>query len=329
MNRLNRTKSHAMLAAFLLSFGIFVGQTHAEPKLDKVHFLIPGGAGGGWDGTARGVGQALTQSKLIKHASYQNMSGGGGGKAMAYLIKTAKRQRQTLMVNSTPLLIRSLQKVFPHSFRDFTPIAAVIADYGVFAVRQDSAFKNWQDVVTVFQTNPRQLSVGGGSGRGSMDHLVAAMAFQAAGVNPKSVRYIPYDAGGKALAGLLSGETEVLSTGLGEALEQHKAGQVRILAITAEKRSAAAPDIPTLKELGYDVTFVNWRGFFGPPGLDDETVTMYTQVFEKMYQATAWEQVRERNGWADLYKPGAEFYAFLEEQEKTIGELLKALGFLQ
>ena len=317
------------LSVFLLIWGMFAGGAYADMEIDKIHFLIPAGAGGGWDGTARGVGEALTKSKLIKRASYQNMSGGGGGKGIAYLIKTARRQQGTLLVNSTPILIRSLQKVFPHTFRDLTPIAAVIADYGVFATRHDSEFQRWEDVVVAFRANPRQLRVGGGSGRRSMDGLVAALAFKAAGGDPKAVRYIPYDGGGKALAGLLSGETEILSTGLGEALEQHKSGQVRILAITAEKRSAAIPDVPTLKELGYDATFVNWRGFFGPPGLSEAQVSTYVGVLKKMYETPAWEKVRSRNGWKDLFKPGKEFSAFLEGQEKVIGELMGDLGFLQ
>ena len=268
-------KMFLILSVFLLVWGVFIEQIYADTEIDKIHFLIPAGAGGGWDGTARGVGEALTKSKLIKRVSYQNMSGGGGGKGIAYLIKTAKRQQETLLVNSTPILIRSLQKVFPHTFRDLTPVAAVIADYGVFATRPDSEFQRWEDVVTAFRANPRELRVGGGSGRRSMDGLVAALAFKAAGGDPKAVRYIPYDGGGKALAGLLSGETELLSTGLGEALEQHKAGQVRILAITAEERSAAVPEVPTLKELGYDATFVNWRGFFGPPGLSEAQISDY------------------------------------------------------
>ena len=146
---------------------------------------------------------------------------------------------------------------------------------------------------------------------------------------PKTVRYIPYDGGGKALAGLLSGETEILSTGLGEALEQHQSGQIRILAITAEQRSAAIPDIPTLKELGYDATFVNWRGFFGPPGLSDAQVSTYVGVLKQMYETPAWENVRSRNGWEDLFKPGKEFSTFLEGQEKVIGELMRELGFLE
>ncbi len=318
-----------ILSIFLPVWGMFAGGVYADTEIDKIHFLIPAGAGGGWDGTARGVGEALTKSKLIKRASYQNMSGGGGGKGIAYLIKTAKRQQGTLLVNSTPILIRSLQKVFPHTFRDLTPVAAVIADYGVFATRPDSEFQRWEDVVTAFRANPRQLRVGGGSGRRSMDGLVVALALKAAGGDPKAVRYIPYDGGGKALVGLLSGETEILSTGLGEALEQHKAGQVRILAITAEKRSASVPNVPTLKELGYDATFVNWRGFFGPPGLSETQVSAYADVLKKMYETPVWEKVRVRNGWEDLFKPGKEFSTFLEGQEKVIGELMGELGFLE
>ena len=323
------SEAYLILSAFLLVLGIFAGGAYADTEIDKIHFLIPAGAGGGWDGTARGVGEALTKSKLIKRASYQNMSGGSGGKGIAYLIKTAKRQQETLLVNSTPILIRSLQKVFPHTFRDLTPVAAVIADYGVFAARPDSEFQRWEDVVAAFRANPRQLRVGGGSGRRSMDGLVAALAFKAAGGDPKAVRYIPYDGGGKALAGLLSGETEVLSTGLGEALEQHKAGQIRILAITADKRSASVPNVPTLKELGYDTTFVNWRGFFGPPGLSEVQVSAYADLLKKMYETPAWEKVRARNGWEDLFKPGKEFSSFLDSQEKVIGELMGELGFLE
>ena len=73
-----------------------------------------------------------------------------------------------------------------------------------------------------------------------------------------------------------------LSTGLGEILEHHKSGQVRVLVITADERSSAAEDIPTLKELGYDVSFVNWRGFFGPPGLPEDNVSMYAEVLKNV-----------------------------------------------
>lgn len=298
-------------------------------EIEKIHFLIPGGAGGGWDGTGRGTGEALTKSGLLKTASYENMSGGGGGKAIAYLIETAKRQQNTMMVNSTPIVIRSLTKVFPQSFRDLVPIASIIADYAAFVVATDSEFTDWKQVVDAFLADPKSVKVAGGSVRGSMDHLVVAMAFQAAGGDPKKVKYVPYDAGGKAMAGLLSGETQILSTGFGEALELSKSGTVRILAVTSDERVADAPDVPTLKELGYDAVFANWRGFFGAPGLPEEKAKAFADLLKKMYDTPEWETVRARNGWVNLYKPGAEFYTFLEGQEKVMKDLMIELGFLQ
>ena len=95
----------AAVAAATLSLGTPV-LAGGHQVVDSIHFLIPGGAGGGWDGTARGTGEALTKSGLVGSASYENMSGGGGGKAIGYLIENADSQHGTMMVNSTPIVIR-------------------------------------------------------------------------------------------------------------------------------------------------------------------------------------------------------------------------------
>ncbi|MDD9179427.1 MULTISPECIES: tripartite tricarboxylate transporter substrate binding protein [Aliivibrio] len=298
-------------------------------ELEKIHFIIPGGAGGGWDMTARGTGDVLLKSDIIEQASYQNLSGGGGGKAIAHLIETAERQPDTLMVNSTPIVIRSLSGIFPQSFRDLTPIAATIADYGAIVVNKDSKYTSWEQVVADFEKDPRSVKIAGGSARGSMDHLVAAAAFKGEGFDARKVRYIAYDAGGKAMAALLSGETPLLSTGLGEVLEMSKSGQVRILAITAPKRLESAPDIPTLTEYGNDTVFANWRGFFAAPGTPQAKIDEYREAFDKMYETEQWAVVRDRNGWIDNYKADKDFYIFLEEQELLMGNLMRELGFLK
>nr|WP_086940562.1 tripartite tricarboxylate transporter substrate-binding protein [Thaumasiovibrio occultus] len=301
---------------------------NVNAQIEEIHFLIPGGAGGGWDSTARGIGEALNKSGLVDQVSYENMSGGGGGKAIAHLIKTARQSDETLMVNSTPIVIRSLSNVFPQSFRDLTPVAATIGDYGAFVVATDSPYTDFNQLVEKYLNDPASVPIAGGSARGSMDHLVAAMAFKAAGGDPRQVKYLAYDAGGKAMAGLLSGEAQILSTGLSEALSLADAGEVRILAMTGDARSDAAPEVPTLSELGYDAVFVNWRGFFGPPGLGDDKVAEYAETFEQMYETGAWDEVRSRYGWAEIYKPGDEFTAFLETQEQQVGDLMRELGFL-
>lgn len=318
-----------LLTAILLVTMAFALPAGAAEWPDKVHFLIPGGAGGGWDGTARGVGKALMDAGIIKHASFENMSGGGGGKALNHLISTAKRQQGTLMVNSTPIIIRSLTGVFPQSFRDLTPIAAVIADYAAFVVPNNSKYKNWKEVIADFKKDPQSVRVAGGSVKGGMDHLVAALAFQAAGGDPLKVKYVPYDAGGKAMAGLLSGDTQVLSTGYSEAVGLSKQGEIRILAVTSDERMGPTPDVPTLKELGYDATFANWRGFFGAPNLPAKNAEAYEMMLKKMYDTKEWETIRTSRGWQNLYKPGKDFYAFLEKQEKVIGGLMRTMGFIK
>ena len=171
------------LAVFFFLLSLLVN-TAQSSEGQEIHFLIPGGAGGGWDGTARGVGKALLDSKLIEQASFENMSGGGGGKALNHLISTAARQEKTLLVNSTPIIIRSLTGVFPQSFRDLTPIASVIADYAAFVVPKGSKYTSFTEVVADFKKDPKSVKIAGGSVKGGMDHLVPAMVIKAAGGDP-------------------------------------------------------------------------------------------------------------------------------------------------
>ncbi len=304
------------------------GLAQAEQMLDSIHFLIPGGAGGGWDGTARGTGEALTGAGLVGQASYENMSGGGGGKAIGYLIENAESNHGTLMVNSTPIVIRSLTGVFPQNFRDLTLIAGTIGDYAAIIAKADSELNTFEDLVAAFNEDPNAVSIGGGSVPGGMDHLVAAMAFEGAGADSTAIKYIPYDAGGEMNAAILSGEITAGSTGFSEAVELAKAGEMKVLAITAPERVDALPDAPTLKEQGYDVEFVNWRGFFAAPGLPEEQAQAYRDVLAAMYDTPEWEEVRARNGWVNIHNSGDDFMSFLEKQETQIGDLMKKLGFL-
>ena len=317
------------LALLLLSLTSCQGYCDAPAHLDRIHFLIPAGPGGGWDGTARGVGEALIKSGLVTKVSFENLSGGGGGRAIAKLIETASRQEETLLVNSTPIVVRSLQKIFPQSFRDLTPIASVIADYGCFVVRKDSPYGNWQQIITAFTIDARQIKVAGGSVRGSTDHLVVAKAIKAGGVDPRRVVYVPYDGGGKAMMGLLSGESQLLSTGLSETLDLAIAGEVKILAVTAPDRLAQVPDVPTLKELGYDLIFANWRGFFGPPDMSPDRARKSMEILAQLIKTEEFETVRSRNGWAILFQSGEDFYRFLEQQEREIGHMMRDLGFIE
>ena len=296
--------------------------------LDSIHFVIPGGAGGGWDGTARGTGEALTGSGIVGSASYENMSGGGGGVAIGYMIENADSLEGTLMVNSTPIVIRSLTGVFPHNFRDLTLVSGTIGDYAAMVVPADSDISNMEEFLAVYDADPAGTPIGGGSVPGGMDHLVAAMVMEASGRDALGVNYIPYDAGGTAMAALLSGEIKALSTGFSEAVDLANQGEVKIIGVTSDARVDAAPEAMTMTEQGIETTFVNWRGFFGAPGMSEEKLSQYQTAIAAMYETEEWEAVRARNGWVNIHNPGDEFRTFLEEQEQVIGDLMKKLGFL-
>ena len=322
------------LIKLISSIFVFTTLSFSTYAVEKLHFVVPGGAGGGWDGCARGTGEALVKSGLLESASFENMSGGGGGKALAWMIKT--QPENTIMVQSTPIVLRSISRHEGYvssdavdgvlSYKDVTPIAGIIGDFGAIAVAADSPFQTFGDAVAAYNANPKSVKMAGGSTRGSMDHLIGALAFQSAGANANDVTYIPYDAGGEALAGLLSGEAQILSTGFSEALAA--GDQVRILGITANERSADAPNVPTLKEQGFDAYFVNWRGFFGPPGMDAGTRNDIAKMLGDMQETDAWEEVRKRNAYVNIYNPGDDFISFLEKQTSEMTELMKQLGVI-
>lgn len=323
---------HCLYIALLVAAGLAPPDSAAADEstathIEHIHFLIPGGAGGGWDRTARGVGQALTRAGLLHRATFENMSGGGGARGIAHTIEV--NDPNLLLVNSTPIVVRSLQKVFPQSFRDLTPIASVIGDYSVIAVRAQSPFGTLRKLLQAQQAEPRKVAFAGGSVPGGTDHIVAAMLVKGAGSDPRTTKYIPYDAGGKAMAGLLSGEVQALSSGYGEVIDLARQGWVRILCIAAAQRLAHQPHTPTCQEAGAKgAIFVNWRGFFAGPGVTDKQAAAYRAVLASMYKQPAWQEIRDRNGWVDIFRPGDAFLALLEEQEASIGTLMRELDLL-
>lgn len=293
-----------------------------------LHFVIPAGAGGGLDGTARTVGADLMRLNLARSVSYENVTGGGGGRAMSVFVGLSPTRTDALLVNSTPLVIRSLQGLFPHGPEDLTPIAALIADYGALVVRADSPWQTWADVLAPTTDNLRRLNFGGGSVRGSLDHVVLAMAAASAGVSPRAVRYLPYDGGGKAAIALLGSEIDVLSSGVGESMSFVRSGDFRVLAVSAPSRLPALPDVPTFSELGFDVIMANWRGVFAPPGLPADAIAAHVAQLTTLTQSPQWAESLARHGWASQFMVGPAFAEFLDAESARLAAALKDLGFL-
>lgn len=315
------------IPVFTLLAGISSLLPAAEP-VRSLHFLVPGGAGGGWDTTARAAGRALEVSGLAERVSYENRSGAGGAKGFAYMQSPRARGEAVLMVSSTPILVRTLRPEFGQDWRQLTPVASVIGDYGALIVRSDAPWTHLADLVEALRDDPGSVKFAGGSNRGDLDHLILAAAFRSFDLDPAAARYVPYGAGGAATLALLSGETPAMTATIGDAMGPIQDGSVRVLAVAAPERLVQLPDVPTFRELGHDFVFLNWRGFFAAPGIDDAVRERWADLFAELGRSAAWREEMQRHGWIQVEHRGADFAAYLDRQEADIRTLMKTLGVL-
>jgi putative tricarboxylic transport membrane protein len=212
------------------------------------------------------------------------------------------------------------------TLNDTTPIAKLIEEAGAIVVPKDSPYQDVNALVAAWKADPKKVNVGGGSSPGGPDHLLPMQLAKAVGIDPKAVSYIGFDGGGELLPALIGNKISFGSSGFGEFLDQVKAGQVKVLAVTSEKRIEALPDVPTLKESGIDLVFTNWRGIVAPPGISDADKATWIDALTKMHASQGWKDEMTKRGWTDAFVTGPEFGTFLKEQDASVAEILTTLG---
>ncbi|WP_047984207.1 tripartite tricarboxylate transporter substrate binding protein [Ornithinibacillus californiensis] len=296
----------------------------------SIEMVAPAGAGGGWDTTARMAAKVFKEAGIIEEdIGVINKPGGGGAVGWAY-IAGHEGSNNHLFVASPPIILVPLNGQSEYSYDDFTPIANVIADYGAFAVRADAPWDDLNDLFEDMKADPESISVVGTSSPGSMDHIQFVQIAKAAGVDVTKIKYVT-DPDGVGLTQLLNGSVEVFSTGVAETVEQVKAGTIKVLGITAEERLSGEvlEDFPTAIEQGIDASFVNWRGFFGPPNMDEAAVKYYEAKFKELSDSEEFSAIRDQYGWDEMFMGSEDYKTFLDEQNETVQTLLDELGLGQ
>lgn len=318
------------LVASLAAAGLLPAHALAAETIDKVALLVGFGVGGGFDQTARGLQEALQKSGLVKDVSVENRTGGGGSVAIAHLVETAARQQNTLMVNGTSIVVRSLNREFSQTYRDVTVVSTLTAEIFGLLVNNQSPHADARALVAALKNDPRAVRFGGGSPRGGIDHLAAAKVLKQAGVDPKAMQYIAYDGGGKAMAGLLGNEVQCLVMPYTEALTQIRGNQVRLLALMNDKRAPEVPAVPTLAEAGVpNAVLANVRALFMAPGIPPTRVKAFGDLLERLLATPAWEEVRARAGWNMFFTRGQAALDFFAQHERDLRALLAETGMLK
>ena len=290
--------------------------------------IAPANPGGGWDQTARQIQQVWTETGILGvPVEVVNRGGAGGTIGLADLVTRHRGDPRTLMVFGQVMLGAIRTNASPVSIDQTVPLARLLNEYEVVTVPADSPHGTLEEVLEDFRRDPAAVSWAGGSA-GGIDHILAGLIAQAAGVDPRAVNYIAYAGGGEAAAAVMGGHVTLGISGVGEWKAYVESGRMRPLAVSAPERTGDA-GVPTLRESGLDVVLSNWRGLSAPPGTDDDTRAWLIRALERMRESAAWQEILRANEWEDSFLAGTAFEAFLEEEAATVDETLRAIGLIR
>ncbi|HEX4780837.1 MAG TPA: tripartite tricarboxylate transporter substrate binding protein [Usitatibacter sp.] len=298
---------------------------HADWQPTKpVEVIVHTGPGGGSDLLARAVATMMEKEKLLPVRMQVVNKPGGNGAVAAAAIYERKDDPHTLgFITSVWIagpLTTNEAKITVH---DLKPIAELLREPAVIVVRADSPFKTLKDFIEAARARPGQLKQSGGSAT-SRDNIVHQQLQHFTGTK---WAYVSFPGGGERLAALLGGHVDMMVIEPQEAGEQVRAGKLRVLVQLTEKRLAGYPDVPTLKEAGYDVhTTPQIRGVVGPPQMAPDVVAYWTRVFEKLQQTASWKKYLADLQLEEAFAPGEEFRKAMVDVENELREQYKLAG---
>ncbi|MFG3036745.1 Bug family tripartite tricarboxylate transporter substrate binding protein [Streptomyces sp. NPDC048330] len=293
-------------------------------QIPGLRFMVPNTPGGGYDITARTAAKNAEEADLTGDIEVFNLPGAGGTVGLTRLVGERGNGRLAMSMGLGVVGAVHTNKT-PRTLADTTPIARLTEEQDIVVVGRNSPYRTIQDLLAAWRKDPGKLPVGGGSSPGGPDHLAPMLMAQAAGIAPKDVNYVPFDGGGELLASILGNKVGFGVSGVGEYLDQIKAGELRLLAVTGPQRVPGL-DAPTLREAGLDTEFTNWRGVVAPPGLSEAEREKLVGLVTKLHASPQWRESLRTHGWNDAFLPGEEFGAFLAEQDRRVASVLKELG---
>jgi putative tricarboxylic transport membrane protein len=290
----------------------------------SIEMFIPAAPGGGWDQTGRSIELAMRTDGIIQNFQFEHAPGAGGAVGLPKFLGAKKGKDNAVMVGGMVMVGSLIANKSPVKMTDLTPIARLTGEAQALVVPASSPFKNLQDLMTAFKADPGKVSIAGGSAGGS-DHILAGMMAKTVGVEAKKVAYVAFAGGGPAQAAILGAQVSAGISGYGEFSEQVKAGKLRAIAISSDKRIAGI-DVPTFKEQGVDVELFNWRGVFGAPGISAAQRAALIGLFDKMVAGPTWKSELQKKDWTGIYLSGEDYGRFLTAEIERITGVLKDLG---
>jgi len=293
----------------------------------ELKIIAPAAPGGGWDGAARSLQQVMTATGAAKSVQVVNVPGAGGTVGLAQFVNQAKGDGNQLMVMGITMVGAILTNKSPVGLDAVTPIARMTGDPLVIVVPANSPHKSIKDLAAALKADTSKVVWAGGSAGGA-DHILAGLMAKAAGGDASKLNYVPFSGGGEALAEMLGGRVTAGISGYNEFESQIKAGKLRALAVSTPARMQGV-DVPTIKEQGFDVEVVNWRGVVAPPGISAAQKAALVAAVNKALKSGEWTKVRQQRGWDDAYLDADAYAAFLKTDQARVKDVLTTIGLVK
>jgi len=290
-----------------------------------VTFINPFPPGGAADVVGRPLAAVL--EPLLKQPIVIDTKQGAAGAVGAQVAASAKPDGYTLLVHIVSLSgFAEVDRVYgrPVKFTndDFIPIARLIADPMVLLVNDQVPYKTLKELVDAAKEKPDSLIFSSSGLHGAL-HLPTALFLKAADIRMK---HLPTNGGGPALTALIGNNAQVLVSSIAAANAQIKAGKARPLASFGAKRDPLHPDVPTMKELGYDIEFYLWVGLFAPKGTPQAIVDRLRAEVKKAAASEKFESAIKNLGQEVAYQDAAEFKQFWDADAKRVVEAVRTIG---
>ena len=317
-----RASLSASLSVALLAVAVHAPQVAAQTYPDKpIRLVVPYPPGGGNDALGRMVAQRLSAT-LGQQVFVDNKPGASGNVGTEFVAR-AKPDGYTLNLGfvANMAVTPHMSRAGYEPMRDFAPISMVANGYQILSVNPAFPAKSVAELVAIAKAKPGTLNYGSG-GSGTPLHTVGELFKLATGTD---IMHIPYKGSPQATAAVLSGETQMVFGSVVATLPFVKAGKLRPLAVTSPKRIDAAPDVPTLVELGYPgVEASSWYGLFAPKGTPPAIIARLTREMLALSRNPEHREQLAKQGQEAVYSTPEELAAYVKSEYDKWGRVVKA-----
>ncbi|MEP7068459.1 MAG: tripartite tricarboxylate transporter substrate binding protein [Usitatibacter sp.] len=313
------------LLCIVLALAAVVFDAHADGYPAKpIRFVVPYPAGGPLDTVARLLGQKVSES--TKQPVIVDNKPGAGGNIGADAVAKSPADGYTILMGAvaTHAINPTLYGNLPYdAVRDFTAVTQVASTPNLLVVNPAVPASTVREFIAYAKANPGKLNFGSGS-TGSAGHLAGELFKSMAGVD---MTHVPYKGAAPAMNDLIGGQIQLMFDNLASSLAQVRGGKIRALAVTTARRSALAPELPTIAESGlpgFDIS--TWFGVFVPAGTPREVVDRLHAEFAKALAAPDIREKLRNLGAEPVASSPEEFAAYIRAEGDKYARVIKASG---